>query len=272
MSQIPIPRGNQPAPQAAPAQPTGPRPNPTSAPTPDLVHTFAIKIEYGKFVSCADETHQSTAQISPDGLKLKVDNFTVKISHELPGRLVIKYDNPYSGQTNTFFRVLRDGLFKLVTGKKPEAHWDSIEPIEALYKERFGITKVQRSDPNSIYEEFSCQHEGPDGRHHFCFVLTDGTMRTFLIDDLAGNFDPDNPEDMFFYTGDIEYRVKGATWTIVGVATVDADSSIIDKDIRLYVDSSHPNLYLLALELDRYLHEHDHGSFDDYIGELKDLV
>lgn len=264
MSQVPTPHNNGPTPQPASQG--------TSASTQTPSHTYAIKIEYGKFVSCSDETHQDTAQISGDGLKLKVDNFTAKISHQLPGRLVIKYDNPHNGQTDVFFRVLRDGIFKLITGKKPKAHWDSIEPIEPLFQGRFGITKVQRNDPNSIYEEFSCQHEGPDGRHHFCFVLTDGAVRTFLVDDLAGNFDPDSPEDMFFYRGDIEYRVKGATWTVVGVATVDADSSIIDKDIRLYVDSSQPNLYLLAIELDRYLHEHDHGTFDDYIGELKDLI
>lgn len=264
MSQVPTPHNNGPAPQPA-SQATS-----ASSQTPN--HTYAIKIEYGKFVSCSDETHQDTAQISGDGLKLKVDNFTAKISHQLPGRLVIKYDNPHNGQTDVFFRVLRDGIFKLITDKRPKAHWDRIEPIEVLYKERFGITNIHRIDPNSIYVENSCQHEGPDGRHHFCFALTDGIMRAFLVDDIDGNFDPDNPEDMFFYNGEVEYRVSKATWTIIGTASTEADSSLIEKAIRICVDSSHPNLYLLAIELDRYLHEHDHGTFDDYIGELKDLI
>lgn len=260
-----------------PNQTPNPSPNPTAAPSSAPAstatgQTYTVKVEYCRFKSCIGADNNSVGQISSDGLCLKVDNFKVKISHQLPGRLVVQYADPTTGQTREFYRVLRDGVFELIAGQKPQAHWSSIEDLKVLYKDRFGITKINRYDPNITYAETSCQHEGPDGRHHFCFAITDGIMRTFLTDDITGNFDPDSPEDMFFYRGEVEYHVRKATWVVVGTASTEADSSLIGKSINITIDNDHPNPYLLALELDKYLQDHDHGNFDDYIGELKDLV
>lgn len=238
-----------------------------------MASKYAVTIRECRFEECSDETaHHSVGQISENGLSLAAGSWQATISHETPGRLVLCYTNPATGEKKHFYRVLKDGVMKLECSPKVNACWDSIVPVQEVFKNRFGITEIARFDPNTSYRGRSCQHEGPDGKHHFCFTVTDGKIQTLLMDDLTGSFDPDDPESMFFYNGKVEYQVRDATWAITGSATMETDSSVVSKTIQLFVGKDYPNLYLLALELDVFLMQNNHGNFDDYIGELKDLI
>lgn len=221
---------------------------------PSISPIYSFHINDCRFTSCYDENSHSTAgQVSADGLSATIGPWTAKISHDNPGRLVIRYDDPITTEHKYFYRLLKEGVFKVESSPKLRAYWSYVVPILEILKDRFGITTLIRNDPNTSYVCDSCQHEGPDGKHRFCFAVSDGDVSSRLNVNGDSFFDPDDAESLFFYNGKIKYRVENAVWAVVGSAVTESDSSVISKYIHLYVGPNYPNLYLLTLELESFL-------------------
>lgn len=202
-------------------------------------------------------------EFSYKGDKLKTnDGWSVEIDHNAPGRIIAIHDDG-NGNQKRFRLHLNTGTIRLQS-LPVDARWVELVTPATLLKQQFQITGKEALNPNRTFEGYHSIGDGTNEDMSAIVVVSDGKVKTTLLDDPDGTFSELTPDDWYYYQGDVCYEVSGATWAIV-VEQYSVEDGFF-HGVTLYTKER--NLHLLAVQLDEFLQKEGVSGFTDYIQKL----
>lgn len=227
--------------------------------------------------------------LSSDGQVLDIGGWNVTINCAYPGRINVRYQDGSSGNGGkTEFKkslTLAEGIIQLQyaptmapaegaaqsrhTPASVKAFWVERKLTSTIMYDKFGITKIIRSDPNGVYDGYHTGNRDESCSSALC-VLTDGQVEYKIDDEFTGTTYTASSlqdEELPFCQGPVECTVSGAHWAVVIEAFQQRDVWDSHRDVVLY--TLHANPYLLSREMDKFLEQNGLAHFTDALEFLK---